>query len=47
MAHFEVEGRRNFVSGYVSQNSRFYHEMSVFVLLSVSVYRAMECEMTC
>ena len=28
LAHFEIEGGRNFGSGYVSQNSRFYHVLS-------------------
>ena len=36
-AHFEVDGSRNFGSGYVSQNSRFYHVLSVSVVPSVSV----------
>ena len=33
---------RNFVSGCVSQNSRFYHVWSVSVVPSVSVESAME-----
>ena len=37
LAHFEVEGGRNFGSGYVSQNSRFYHVLSVSVVPLESV----------
>ena len=37
LVHFEVEGSRNFGLGYVSQNSRFYHVLSVSVVPSVSV----------
>ena len=37
LAHFEVEGGRNFGSGYVSQNNRFYHVLYVSVVPSLSV----------
>ena len=45
VAHFEVEGVRNFGSGYVSQNSRFYHVLSVSVVPSVSVESVIESVM--
>ena len=45
LAHFEVEGGRNFGSGYVSQNSRLCHVLSFSVVPSVSVESAMESVM--
>ena len=45
LAHFEVEGGRNFGSGYVSQNSRFCHVLSFSVVPSVSVESVMESVM--
>ena len=47
LAHFEVEGGRNFGSGYVTQNSRFYHVLSVSVVPSVSVESVIESVMLC
>ena len=45
LAHFDFEGGRNFGSGYVSQNSKFYHVMSVSVVPSVSVESVIESVM--
>ena len=45
LAHFEVEGGRNFGSGCVSQNSRFHHALSVCVVPSESVESVIESVM--
>ena len=46
-AHFEVEGVEIFGAGMCDRTAGFYHVLSVFVVLSVSVESAMECQMTC
>ena len=45
LARFEVEEGRNFGSGYVSQNSRFFHVLSVSVVPSESVESVIESVM--
>ena len=45
LANFEVRRGRNVGSGYVSQNSRFYHASSVSVVPSVSVVSVIESVM--
>ena len=46
-SHFEVEGPEIFGTGMCDRTAGFYHVLSVFVVLSVSVESAMECQMTC
>ena len=47
VANFEVEGTEIFGTGTCDRTAGFYHVLSVFVVLSVSVKSAMECQMTC
>ena len=45
LVQFEVKMCRNFGSGYVSQNNRFFHVLSVSVVPSVSVECVIESVM--
>ena len=47
LAHSEVEGPEIFGTGMCDRTAEFYHVLSVFVVLPVSVESAMECQMTC
>ena len=47
VANFEVEGTEIFGTKTCDRTGGFYHVLSVFVVLSVSVKSAMECQMTC
>ena len=45
LGRFELEGSRHFGSGFVPQNSRFYHMFSISLVPSVSVECVIELVM--